>query len=151
MELLSPDLVFAQVKAKNAKGIIHYLANQLKKRGKVKDTFEQAVLEREKIHPTGLPSGEVAVAIPHTDVQYVNKAAIAFATLAQPVKFHNMAETKKELDVQIVVMLALKDPHGQVELLQKLMALFQDQSLLNDLRKMTDCQKLYKAVSEYIK
>lgn len=150
MKILNPKLVFAQVKASDSQEIIHYLANQLQKNGKVKDTFEQAVLKREKIHPTGLPSGKVAVAIPHTDVQYVNEAAIAFATLAHPVKFHNMAETSKELDAQIVVMLALKEPHGQVEMLQKLMALFQEQSLLVDFKKITDHQKLYEAVSKYI-
>lgn len=45
-------------------------------RGKVKDDFEQAVLRREQTHPTGLPSGKIAVAIPHTDVQYVKEAGI---------------------------------------------------------------------------
>ncbi|MDF7682193.1 PTS sugar transporter subunit IIA [Lactobacillus sp. ESL0679] len=150
MELLSPKLVFAQVKANSADEVIHYLATQLKDNGKVKDTFEQAVKEREQIHPTGLPSGKIAVAIPHTDVQYVNEAAITFATLAHPVEFHNMAVTDQLLEVQIVVMLALKDPHGQVEMLQKLMALFQNQELLTRLQKITDSKQLYDAVIKHI-
>ncbi|WEV50879.1 PTS sugar transporter subunit IIA [Lactobacillus sp. ESL0731] len=150
MELLSPKLVFAQVKANSADEVIHYLATQLKDNGKVKDTFEQAVKEREQIHPTGLPSGKIAVAIPHTDVQYVNEAAITFATLAHPVEFHNMAVTDQLLEVQIVVMLALKDPHSQVEMLQKLMALFQNQELLARLQKITDSKQLYDAVIKHI-
>ncbi|WEV36756.1 PTS sugar transporter subunit IIA [Lactobacillus sp. ESL0677] len=150
MELLSPRLVFAQVKANSADEVIHYLATQLKDNGKVKDTFEQAVKEREQIHPTGLPSGKIAVAIPHTDVQYVNEAAITFATLAHPVEFHNMAVTDQLLEVRIVVMLALKDPHSQVEMLQKLMALFQNQELLACLQKITDSKQLYDAVIKHI-
>ncbi|MDF7671918.1 PTS sugar transporter subunit IIA [Lactobacillus sp. ESL0701] len=150
MELLSPKFVFAQVKASSADEVIHYLATQLKDNGKVKDTFEEAVKAREQIHPTGLPSGEIAVAIPHTDVQYVNEAAITFATLDHPVEFHNMAVNDQLLEVQIVVMLALKDPHSQVEMLQKLMALFQNQELLAQLQKITDNRQLYDAVSKYI-
>lgn len=151
MELLSSDLVFAHLKVNNATEALHFLAGQLKKQGKVKPDFEQAVLKREQVHPTGLPSGKIAVAIPHTDVQYVKEAAITFATLARPVAFHNMAVTAETVNVQIIVMLALKNPHSQVKILQKLMALFQDQELLQRLEKMTDQQKLYEAVSEYIK
>lgn len=150
MKILEPDLVFAHVKATSSDEIIHYLAQKLQNKGKVKISFEQAVKKRELLHPTGLPSGEIAVAIPHTDVDYVNEAAITFATLAQPIEFHNMAITDEILRVQIVVMLALKDPHSQVEMLQKLMALFQDQKLLKQLKGITSSQKLYQVISEHI-
>ncbi|WEV41187.1 PTS sugar transporter subunit IIA [Lactobacillus sp. ESL0684] len=150
MEILSPDLVFAQVEVKTSDEIIHYLADHLMDTKKVKSTFEQAVKDRERVHPTGLPSGKVAVAIPHTDVQYVNEAAITFATLAHPVKFHNMAVTDECLDVQIVVMLALKNPHSQVKMLQKLMALFQNQELLSSLCLINNSAQLYKSISKYI-
>ena len=150
MNLLSPQLVFAQVDFNSADEIIHFLAEQLKKENKVKDTFEQAVKSREAVHPTGLPSGEIAVAIPHTDVQYVNAPAITFATLSHPISFHNMAVTEQTLNVQIVVMLALKNPHSQVEMLQKLMALFQDQELLSKLMQISSDKDLYKAVSKHI-
>lgn len=150
MKLLTPELVFAQVKVNTSAEVIHFLAHKLKVNGKVKDTFEQAVKKREDLHPTGLPSGKIAVAIPHTDVQYVTEAAIAFTTLGHPVQFYNMAETTNVLDVRIVVMLALKDPHSQIKMLQKLMALFQNQKLLNSLQKITDNQELYDAVSKYI-
>lgn len=151
MKLLSSDLVFAQLKVGTAAEALHFLANQLKKQGKVKADFEQAILKREQVHPTGLPSGKIAVAIPHTDVQYVKEAAISFATLARPVAFHNMAVNAETVNVQIIVMLALKNPHSQVKMLQKLMALFQNQKLLCHLQKMTDQNELYKIVSEYIK
>ena len=150
MELLLPELVFAHVRVNTADEVLHFLANKLQVNGKVKNTFENAVMKREKIHPTGLPSGKIAVAIPHTDVQFVIEAAIDFGTLDHPIPVHNMAETQKILDVQIVVMLALKDPHSQVKMLQKLMTLFQNQKLLSDLQKLTDSQELYQIVSKHI-
>lgn len=150
MELLSQSLVFAKLNFDSSDEIIHYLAQQLEKQGKVKSSFEQAVKDREKVHPTGLPSGKIAVAIPHTDIQYVNEEAIAFATLAHPIKFHNMAITDETLEVQIVVMLALKTPHGQVKMLQKLMEMFQKQELLSNLMQLKNNDELYKAVSKQI-
>jgi len=150
MSLLSKELVFSHVNATNSDDLIHWLAEQLYQNGKVKNTFEQAVKDREKIYPTGLPTGKIAVAIPHTNVEYVNEAAIAFATLAHPIKFHNMAVTDQTVDAQIVVMLAMKDPHSQVSMLQKLMALFQDQKLLAQLQQISDNQQLFKAVSAHI-
>jgi len=150
MSILSKELVFSQVKASTSDEVIHYLAEQLHQDGKVKDTFEQAVKDREKVYPTGLPTGKIAVAIPHTNVEYVNEAAIAFATLAEPVKFHNMAVTDQTVDAQVVVMLAMKNPHSQVSMLQKLMALFQDQALLAQLQQISDNEQLFKIVSEHI-
>ncbi|AVK64038.1 hypothetical protein C5Z26_07900 [Lactobacillus sp. CBA3606] len=150
MSILNKELVFSHVDANDADELIHYLAEQLKQAGKVKDTFEQAIKDREKIYPTGLPTGKIAVAIPHTNVEYVNEAAIAFATLAHPIKFHNMAVTDQTVDAQIVVMLAMKNPHSQISMLQKLMALFQDQTLLGRLQQITDNEQLFKIVSEHI-
>lgn len=150
MSILSKELVFSHVNAADSDEVIHYLAEQLYQAGKVKATFEQAVKDREKIYPTGLPTGKIAVAIPHTNVEYVNEAAIAFATLAHPVKFHNMAVTDQTVDAQIVVMLAMKNPHSQVSMLQKLMALFQDQALLAQLQQITDSEQLFNIVSEQI-
>lgn len=150
MSVLSKELVFSKVPAENSDEVIHYLANKLYEDGKVKDTFEQAVKDREKIYPTGLPTGKIAVAIPHTNVEYVNEAAIAFATLQHPVKFHNMAVTDQTVDAEIVVMLAMKNPHSQVSMLQKLMALFQDQTLLGKLQLIDDNAQLFEEVTKHI-
>lgn len=43
MKILEPDLVFAHVKATSSDEIIHYLAQKLQNKGKVKISFEQAV------------------------------------------------------------------------------------------------------------
>lgn len=149
MEYVNKNLVLAKLKATDYKDAITQLANLLQKQGYVNKDFAQAVLDREEIYPTGLPSGKVNVAIPHTDIKYVNSPAIAFASLEKPIKFKNMADKSQEIDVNFIAMLAMKEPHSQVSLLQNLMKLFQKQNLLKELTSITSSSQLFEQLSNY--
>lgn len=151
LNYIDADLVLAQLDVKNADEAISTLADILYKHKNVNQDYKQAVLDREKIFPTGLPSGKIGVAIPHTDVKYVNTPAIAFATLNKPIVFKNMADKSQDVKVQFIAMLAMKEPHSQVELLQKLMELFQHQDLLESLIQEKDSRKLYEDIASYFK
>lgn len=70
------------------------------------------------------------VAIPHTDPEHVIKPAIAIATLSKPVIFKNMANPLEEVNVSIVFMMALNEAHSQVEMLQQMVQLIQNDTLL---------------------
>ncbi|MFH5811678.1 PTS sugar transporter subunit IIA [Companilactobacillus sp. FL22-1] len=150
MGVVKQELTFSKVDCNNSNEIIHYLANKLFQDGDVTADFEQAVKDREKIYPTGLPIGKVSVAIPHTDVKYVKNSSIAIATLERPVEFKNMANNKETIDVSIVVMLAMKEPHSQVDMLQKLMKLFQNQELLEKIYSLNDSSEIFDIVSKQI-
>lgn len=151
MDYIDSDLVLAQLDVKSATEAISTLADLLYEHNNVNQDYKKAVLDREKIFPTGLPSGKIGVAIPHTDVKYVNKPAIAFATLQKPVIFKNMADKSQDVEVQFMAMLAMKEPHSQVELLQSLMELFQHQELLAKLIKEKDSKNLYENLASYFK
>lgn len=150
MKVTQRNLIFSKVDSKNSNEIIHYLAEKLFKAGKVNKDFEQAVKERERVYPTGLPIGDIPVAIPHTDVKYVKQSAIAIAILKNPVEFHNMAKNDESINVKIVVMLAMKEPHSQVDMLQKLMKMFQNQDLLTKISNLDDNDEIYEIVSKQI-
>ena len=60
------DLIFMNVDAQNDSDIISLLGNKMLEKGYVKDTYVDAVIERESILPTGLDIGDLCVAIPHT-------------------------------------------------------------------------------------
>lgn len=149
LSFVKDGLVFAQLDVSDSTDAISTLADQLFKQGFVTESYKQAVLDREEIFPTGLPSGEGGVAIPHTDVKYVNKPVIAFATLKKPVFFKNMADKSKDVKVRFVAMLAMKEPHSQVQLLQKLMEMFQEQELMSKLVEYKDSKELYDALASY--
>lgn len=143
MGWIDQNLVFTNLTAKDSTDVINKLADALYKAGKVNNDFKQAVLDREVKFPTGIPAGKINVAIPHTDVKYVREASLVFSTLKNPVEFANMGDKKQILPVRFVVMLAMKEPHSQVKLLQKLMLMFQDQAFLSECLKLTDAHQFY--------
>lgn len=63
----------------------------------------------------------------------VNKTTLAIATLKEPVLFHNMEDNKAQLPIQIVIMMAIGEPHGQVEMLQKIVGIIQDEPLRQEM------------------
>lgn len=124
---VAPRLVLLQMRASSAEEVIRRLAARLEEEGFVRPSFAEAVLERERTNPTGLPlAGDLHVAIPHADVEHVIAPALAIATLEQPVAFRNMVNPEEIVPVSVVIVMALNEPHGQIEMLQRLAELFQN-------------------------
>lgn len=122
--------------AKDAEDIVTELGKHLFKAGYVKESFVPAALEREKSMPTGLPLlGDFNAAIPHTEVEHVIKPGVAFATLSQPVNFHNMAMPDEVVPVSIVFLLALNQPKAQIRMLQEIAGILQKTHIIECLIK----------------
>jgi len=120
--------------ARDATEVITHLSDALEKRGYVKSSFRDAVLERELSLPTGLElDGQIHAAIPHADVEHVNSPSVALAVLEKPVIFRCMVEPEKELPVRLVFLLAMNEPKKQVELLQQIATILQDNELIQRL------------------
>lgn len=145
--MLDLDLVVLQLAAKTSSEIIRKLGALLLGKGYVKDSYVEAVLEREKKLPTGLPIGDFCVAIPHTDAGHVNQSTISLATLAKPTLFHSMVSPQETLQVEVVFLLAVKDPTSQIELLKNLMAVFQNRELLMKVRDATSKEEVGQLLS----
>lgn len=103
--------------------------------GVVKDNYLEGIKEREAEYPTGLLIGNTGFAIPHTDSSKVNYSQICFASLNQPVKFSNMGDKNDKVEVELVFMLAMSQPHEQVQTLQNLIALFQNEEAISALKQ----------------
>ncbi|MGC3678504.1 PTS sugar transporter subunit IIA, partial [Enterococcus faecalis] len=69
------------------------------------------------------------IAIPHANYELVKQTTVAIATLKEPVFFQNMENVKQKIHVQIVIMMAIGEPHGQVEMLQKIVLIIQNEPL----------------------
>lgn len=134
MELyLNEELVFRNVQAKTDSEVLAFLASEMYKKNYVKEEYIQAIQEREKEYPTGLPSTPPGIAIPHASYEMVNKTTLAIATLKDRVLFHNMENNNEQLPIQIVIMMAIGEPHGQVEMLQKIVGIIQDEPLRQEM------------------
>lgn len=133
MEWTHDYLVIPRLQANCDAEAIAVLAALLYRHGYVRDTFEQAVLEREKTFATGLPTPEIQVAIPHADVEHVIRPAIAIGVMDQPVAFGEMGDAENTVAVRIVCMLAVSQSEVLVSLLRNLVGILQNPVLLRQI------------------
>jgi Phosphotransferase system mannitol/fructose-specific IIA domain (Ntr-type) len=142
------DIMLFHLEAANSTDIISRIATRLTDAGIVKPDFGEHVLEREAKYPTGLQTKALGVAIPHTDSTYVNQSQIAFASLKNPVRFKDMTDSNKEIEVSLVFMIAMSKPHEQMTLLSNLMTLFQNGSALIKLLQSNDIAEVKGVLKE---
>lgn len=129
-EFLHRELIVTNLEVKSKDDLFNVLYEKLYNAGFVKESFLDGIKNREEKFPTGLQLNKYGVALPHTDPEHVISPAIAIATLSKPVKFKNMAASSNDLEVSMVFMMALKEAHSQVEMLQQLAHLIQNDSQL---------------------
>ncbi|NOU83327.1 PTS sugar transporter subunit IIA [Paenibacillus sp. LMG 31459] len=137
MDMMDEAFILIGVEGESKEDILTRMAENLVKLGVVKESYIAAVIEREQAYPTGLPTGGCSVAIPHTDIEHVNRKAISIGVLKQPVRFGIMGEEEETTPVELVFMLAMDQKHSQLKLLTRLMQVIQDQSMLRALSKET--------------
>jgi PTS system galactitol-specific IIA component len=113
------------------KDVIARLAKELGEH--VAPTFAAAALAREKRSPTGLPFGDVGVAIPHAEPEHVKTPAIVIASLAAPVSFRMMGSPKTVVPVTLVVMPALSAKEQAAAGLTSIIELLQNTTIRNAL------------------
>ncbi|EHI70355.1 PTS sugar transporter subunit IIA [Streptococcus ictaluri] len=101
--LVGTDLINLNVCAQSQSELLASLSDYLLKKDYVLESFEEAIILREKEYPTGLQLENIAVAIPHTYAQHVKKPFIFINRLAKPVSFIQMGTDDEKLDVKYVM------------------------------------------------
>ena len=96
------------------------------------------MIAREKKFPTGLPTKPFGVAIPHTDAKWTNHNAICVGILKEPIDQIVMGTDDTPVKVSIVFMLALGQSNKQLNILSKLMTVFQNQDTLKKVKSASD-------------
>ncbi|MGC8786562.1 MAG: PTS sugar transporter subunit IIA [Anaerolineae bacterium] len=143
------DLILTPMNAESAVDAITQLGTLLEKGGFVKESFVPAVIKREQEFATGLPTAEVGVAIPHTDIEHVLKQAIAIGVLKNPVEFGEMGNPGSTVPVQIVCLLAVAKSEILVKILQSLVEMFQTPGLLKQIVQAKNSSEIIKIFQQY--
>ena len=147
-DFLDKDSIILDLDVSSSEEVIRILGGKLRDLGYVKDNFVEAALEREANLPTGLPlGGEFNAAIPHVDIEYVNKSALGLATLKKEVVFYNMVEDDVEVPCKLVIMLALDQPKSQIEILQSVAAVLQDPEIISKLVSAKTTDEIFSILS----
>lgn len=146
-EKLKEELIIPGLEAKSSDDVFEVLGGKLVKQGYCKETYVQALKDREAEFPTGINMGARGVAIPHTDVSHVKQKGMAIATLKDPVSFMEMGTDDEYVDAQVVFMLAV-DEKGHLELLQEILGILRDQETVDKLLKAKDAKEVIEIVKE---
>jgi len=144
------ELILRQVKAKDAEEAIRKVGKVFFEAGYVKDSYIEAVVAREKKFPTGLQLENIAIAMPHTDPQHVNKAAVCIAQLEKPVTFVHMGEEDIYVEAEMLFMMAIEDPDQQVELLSKVLNVFQTADIVKAFKNADSEDTLFALAQKHI-
>ena len=148
----SKDLVFC-LEADNQEQLFDQVATLLEEKKVVTDTYRSALIEREKMFPTGLDMEFLGkdlpnVAIPHTDTIHNLTENVVVVRLAKPVTFHNMIAPDKEVEVSFLFFIINNSSSSQTNILAQLMDFFTGNGHLEALSKITEPEALFQYISE---
>lgn len=136
--MLHNELIFLNYEASSQEDLLKKFSNVLYRNGYVKESYAQAIINREAQYPTGLNTPGIKLAMPHTFPQHVLKPAILVATLKRAIPFKEMGNSSNNIDAKLIFMLAVTDPKGHLAVLSKLMSIFSDKDKLLDIYNSND-------------
>lgn len=146
---ITEELIFQNLDFETSDEALEFLASKLYEHDLVVENYIEAILAREEEYPTGLPA-KINVAIPHTDSKYVNETSVSVGILNNSVKFKSMENPDNELDVQIIIMLAIKDSSKQLDFLQNVISLIQDEKALEKIIASKEKNTIKNILGKYL-
>ena len=149
-DIIKKDCIIGQIDVSSKEEVLKIMAEKLYDLGYVKESYIQAIQDREANYPSGLPMEDLKIAIPHTDAEHVNQSIICFARLKNPVEFSVMGEPSTKIPVKLISMFALKEKKKIGDLLETLIVTYQDNSVLRALDKAEDDEELFKLLKESV-
>lgn len=149
-KFVKEDLIFLDFEAEDKVDLITKMASFIEEKGYVKETFKDAILNREEVFPTGLRGENLTIAIPHTNAEHVNEPGIFFTRLKNTVKFKEMGIGADDVDVKLVFMLLIKEPKEQVGMLSNLMAIFGQPENIEVLTNSKDKEEIYSTLASIV-
>lgn len=132
-ELVSEADIFIDREFQDEQDYFEMVAKHLLGERKVKTSFLENILQREKDYPTGLDTGEIKVAIPHTDYTNANTTQLVVTTFKSPVGFHQMDDPDYVIPVNLAIMILFDNPEKQPQMLKYIMGIVQSQTNLREI------------------
>lgn len=132
-DILFPECILTHVKAENKEDALRQLFQALNAAGKVRPSFFEAVLKREREYPTGLELEKWNAAIPHVTPDHVRSSAMGIAVLDTPVPFQRMDDDVETVDVKVIFNIALDANGKQLDILQEIMGMVANADIMDRL------------------
>ena len=145
---LKKELVWLDIDYSSKENLFQEVGKKLYEMGYVKDSFANALSEREKNFPTGLATEPSQVAIPHTDTIHVEKEAIACIRLLNPIKFRDVGDDENEVDAEFVFVLCILEPEKQVDILKALVDTLSNEEIMRSIKTSENPDKVYEILTQ---
>lgn len=136
--MLRDELIFLNQKFSSPDELFKFVGAKADSLSLINSGFVEAITKREGEFPTGLQLENFGVAIPHTDAEHIKEEFISVITLSEPTKFKPMDGSPEEVSVDLVFVLGLKQPEGQLETLQAIMQVIQDEERVKNILNAND-------------
>jgi len=149
-DLVREDLILDDFSPASKEEALERMAGMLVEKGFCKSEFVQAILDREAAHPSALPMSGLKIAIPHTDAEHVNRSALLFARLREPLEFRSMGDPDERLQVAMISMFALKEKKLIGDLLETLLTVYQQETVLDSLYRAPDRRAMFHILKENV-
>lgn len=146
-DMFYEKLIHLEMEGASEEAVFEKVAAQLRDLGFVNEGYLRGITAREQKFPTGLITQHVNIALPHSDPEYVEKPFVYIARLKNEVKVKQMGDSQ-EMGVKNLFFLGIKDPKGQVGLLQAFMELFMQEEFVTrfiNAQDETDIYQLFTA------
>ncbi len=147
-EDLNKNLIVTDLEAKTSTDIFQTLGGLLIDEGYCKETYVNALIEREKEFPTGVNMNGCGIAIPHTDKQHVLKGGVAIGVLKEPVHFYQMGSLDEDVNAKLVFMLAVENPDEHLVFLQRILMVLQDPEVLKKITESKNKEEIIEIIKE---
>jgi len=144
-EIISPDVVFPELKSRDKVAVLAELVEPLVRRAKSLDKAQvvKILLEREKLGSTGIGEG---VAIPHGKVEGLEDILISFGRSTPGIDFDSIDAQPAHLFFTLIAPESSTSLHLQA--LAKLSRLLKNESFRNELYRAADAQAICDLICE---
>ena len=149
-QLFSSDLIYLDYEASDAFDFLNKINIELVNKNIVMPTYLDAIIEREKKYPTGLPSQPFPVAIPHGDPEHVIRPCIVVVRPTTPIEFGEMGTDDKTVAAKYIFMLVVKKVSNQITLLQSMIDMFMDENAMGELDSANTSEQIMEVLQKYI-
>jgi PTS system galactitol-specific IIA component len=152
LAIFSSELIFIHptLTSRSKKSVIRFLCSRMIEKGYITETYFQQVIDREKKHPTGLPTLPVASAVPHADPIGVKATGISLAVLKQSVSFFAMDNPRQSLPVSLVFLMSFIKG-DQITVLQWISSVLGNQEMVNQIAECKQSAEVYQIIKPYLK
>ena len=139
--MFEKENIYLDIEAKDHTELFTKMAEIFKKKGYIKESYLDAIIEREKKYPTGFEFDGYNIALPHTDAEHVLVQKTVIVRLKKEIKYKEVV-SNKEIPVKLFIMLLVKNGNEQTEILEKLIAIISEKKFYDEVIKAKDVNDL---------